>query len=112
MTRHREIVEWVSCDVCGRRVDDAVTVVLGRDGEQWELDLCANDQRKLASQFERWVEKGRVAHQARSPRRRTDHDEWAYLESLGFKRHRGRKSTAEIEALARRQSGKAPDSVR
>ncbi len=59
MARHRQIIETVTCDVCGSQTDDATSVTLGWGREQWELDLCAKDNAELSSQFDTWTSKAR-----------------------------------------------------
>ncbi len=108
MARQQQIIETVICDLCGRQADDATTVTLGWGRDQWELDLCRADNNKVAKQFDAWIDQGRKVRRrgaARSarPARANTSDDWAYLESRGFKRHRGRKSAAEIAALAKRR---------
>ena len=46
------------CDLCGKRVPDAITVVVGLDDETWELDLCPADNKRLHAQFDRWLPRG------------------------------------------------------
>jgi len=110
VARTRQIIETVTCDLCGRQADDASTVRLGWGAEQWELDLCPDDAASVSAAFNAWTAKGRpVSGRAGSASRgrgtaRTPaaNDDWTYLESLGFKRHRGRKTVEEQAALARR----------
>ncbi len=109
MARTQQVVETVTCDLCGRPADPELTTALGWNGEQWQLDLCRADHRRVAGQFDKWIAKGETMRSSRGRRRRAQNgaarqDDWAYLESLGFRRHRGRKSAQEIEALANRSS--------
>ncbi len=111
MARTIQVIESVTCDRCGKSTTEAAQVILGWGRDKWELDVCPADMQKLEAQFGKWVEKGRKPTKARSghPKRRPraeSLDEWAYLESLGFRRHRGRRSAAEIEALQRRGSAR------
>lgn len=95
-------------------MDDATAVVLGWGKEQWQLDLCGADNAKISKTFDGWIDSGRKvrARKARTARAakaadgssRDGSSDWDYLESLGFKRHRGRKTGAEQEALANRTS--------
>src|SRR5258708_5641277 len=112
MARTQEVVETITCDLCGRSADEDLTVTLGWDGEQWRVDLCPADYKRVATQFDKWIANGEpaprkqtAARTRRSTRtkRANGSDEWTYLESLGFKRHRGRKNAAEVEALAGRR---------
>lgn len=59
MARQRQIIETVTCDVCGAESDDATSVTLGWGREQWELDLCAKDNAELSAQFDGWTSKAR-----------------------------------------------------
>ena len=59
MARHRQIIETVTCDVCGAQTDDATSVTLGWGREQWELDLCAKDNAELSAAFDGWTSKAR-----------------------------------------------------
>jgi hypothetical protein len=112
MARTRTVVETITCDLCGKPAQDDLTVTLGWDGDQWRVDLCAADYNRVATQFDKWIANSEAAppRTPAGPRRRTaakkstSSDEWTYLESRGFKRHRGRKSAAELDALAKRRS--------
>ena len=114
MARRQRVLETVTCDICGKDMDDADTIVLGWGKEQWELDLCDADNEQISKTFDSWIaggrrvraSRGRGAKAARVSQAPADHgsDDWGYLESLGFKRHRGRKSAAEQDALAKRAS--------
>jgi hypothetical protein len=108
MARTQEILETIRCDLCGRPTQDDLTVTLGWNGEEWRVDLCRADHRRVAGQFDKWI-----ANSERSPRRASARrarrtkisngtGEWTYLESSGFSRHRGRKSAQQLEALAGR----------
>ena len=108
MTRRQEVIETISCDLCGRPADEDRTVTLGWDSEQWRVDLCPADYKRVATQFDKWIANSDASPAAkrrtRSGKRSAANaaDDWAYLESFGFKRHRGRKNAAEVEALANR----------
>ena len=108
MARTQLVVETITCDLCGRTADEDLTVTLGWDGEQWRVDLCPSDYKRVASQFDKWIANSETVPAAKSRARRAKKaasngsDDWTYLESLGFTRHRGRKSAAEVEALATR----------
>jgi hypothetical protein len=109
MARTQEVFETITCDLCGRPAQDDLTVTLGWNGEEWRIDLCRADHRRVASQFDQWIaNSNRTLSRApaRRPRRSktaNGSDDWTYLESLGFTRHRGRKSSQEVEALAARK---------
>jgi hypothetical protein len=110
MARTEQVIETITCDLCGRPAQEDSSVMLGWDGDEWRVDLCHADYRRVESQFDKWIANSEPATVTRTKsrtgttRRRTDRrdDEWSYLESRGFKRHRGRKSAAEVEALAKR----------
>jgi hypothetical protein len=108
MARTQEVVETITCDLCGRPADEDLTVTLGWDGEQWRVDLCQSDYNRVATQFDKWISNGEPAATPKPRTRRRKRsgidgsDDWTYLESRGFKRHRGRKNAAEVEALASR----------
>lgn len=113
MARTRQIIETVTCDICGESSDDVTTIVLGWGNDRWELDLCRGDNEQVSSQFDTWIANGRRVRGGRSgsgggggarrgARTPQADDDWAYLESLGFKRHRGRKSAEEQAALDNR----------
>ena len=59
MARQRQIIETVTCDVCGETTDDATAVTLGWGREQWELDLCPTHNAELSAQFDRWTANAR-----------------------------------------------------
>ena len=61
MARQRQIIETVTCDVCGEETDDPTGVTLGWGREQWELDLCPAHNAELSSDFERWTANARRA---------------------------------------------------
>ena len=61
MARQRQIIETVTCDVCGETTDDATAVTLGWGREQWELDLCPAHNAELSQEFERWTANARRA---------------------------------------------------
>lgn len=61
MARQRQIIETVTCDVCGQETDDPTGVTLGWGREQWELDLCPTHNAELSSEFERWTSNARRA---------------------------------------------------
>ena len=54
MARQRQIIETVTCDVCGQETDDPTGVTLGWGREQWELDLGPTHNAELSGEFERW----------------------------------------------------------
>jgi hypothetical protein len=109
MARTQEVFETITCDLCGRPAQDDLTVRLGWNGQEWRVDLCGADHRRVASQFDKWIaDSERTSRRAPTRRaRRSQHangsDDWTYLESLGFTRHRGRKNAQELEALATRK---------
>ena len=100
MARNRVVIETITCDICGKEVESAVTKRLVNDRTDWELDLCEDDAAKVNAQIGEWTKNARRGTQ-RKPARAAN-DDWEYLESLGFKRHRGRKTPAENAALANR----------
>lgn len=100
MSRKHTLVESIACDVCGRPLKKSSPVSIAFAGKKWALDLCDRDQRTVGRQIEQWTASARVT--SRRSERQAE-DEWTYLESLGFTRHRGRKSAAERAALAGRQ---------
>jgi hypothetical protein len=59
VARQRQIIETVTCDVCGQTTDDPTNVTLGWGREQWELDLCPAHNAELSEQFDRWTANGR-----------------------------------------------------
>jgi ribosome-binding protein aMBF1 (putative translation factor) len=104
MARNRVIVETIICDICGREIDTAISCRLAVNKDAWDLDLCEDDARSVDAQIEQWVANARKAStEARRSPARQSKDDWEYLESLGFKRHRGRKTPAETAALANRR---------
>jgi len=108
MARQQQIIETITCDICGREAPDATTVALGWGRDQWELDLCRSDNNKVSKQFDSWIDHGRKVRSRNASRsdrgaKATSKDDWAYLEAHGFKRHRGRKSAEELAALAKRR---------
>ena len=66
MARQRQIIETVTCDVCGQASDDATAVTLGWGRERWELDLCPTHNAELSSQFDTWTANARRASSSRS----------------------------------------------
>lgn len=104
MARKRVIVETIICDLCGREIDTAISFRLGVNKDAWDLDVCEDDARVMDEQIEKWVANARKAstEKPRSPARQSK-DDWEFLESLGFTRHRGRKTPAENAALANRR---------
>ena len=66
MARQRQIIETVTCDVCGETTDDATAVTLGWGREQWELDLCPTHNAELSQQFDTWTAKARRTSAGRS----------------------------------------------
>jgi hypothetical protein len=61
VARQRQIIETVTCDVCGVETDDPTGVTLGWGREQWELDLCPTHNAELSKEFERWTANARRA---------------------------------------------------
>jgi hypothetical protein len=61
VARQRQIIETVTCDVCGEQTDDPTGVTLGWGREQWELDLCPTHNAELSQEFERWTANARRA---------------------------------------------------
>jgi hypothetical protein len=59
MARTRVVTESITCDSCGSETTDPITVILGWGKDQWELDLCANDEASLSMVLGAWIEKGR-----------------------------------------------------
>jgi hypothetical protein len=59
VARQRQIIETVTCDICGEQTDDATAVTLGWGREQWELDLCPTHNAELSGQFDQWTAKAR-----------------------------------------------------
>lgn len=68
MARVQQVVESVTCDICGKHVDDATTVSLGWGRSSWELDLCAKDLATVSTSVDKWIASGR---KVRVPSRRT-----------------------------------------
>lgn len=103
MARQRVVIETVTCDICGKEVEDASTQAIGLGKDRWELDVCDADLQKLTKQFGNWTSKARRVQSSRRRTGRQAQDEWEYLESLGFTRHRGRKTAEEAAAIAARK---------
>jgi hypothetical protein len=102
MARNRVVIETITCDICGQQVNSPITKRLGNDKEVWELDLCENDAATINGAIAGWTANARKpAAEARRPQKAAT-DDWKYLESLGFTKHRGRKTPAENAALADR----------
>ena len=59
MARQRQIIETVTCDVCGETTEDPTGVTLGWGREQWELDLCPTHNAELSQQFDTWTANAR-----------------------------------------------------
>jgi hypothetical protein len=59
VARQRQIIETVTCDVCGQTTDDPTNVTLGWGREQWELDLCPTHNAELSQQFDQWTANAR-----------------------------------------------------
>jgi hypothetical protein len=59
VARQRQIIETVTCDVCGQQTDDPTNVTLGWGREQWELDLCPTHNAELSQQFDQWTANAR-----------------------------------------------------
>ncbi|MBW3557523.1 MAG: Lsr2 family protein [Actinobacteria bacterium] len=113
MAREQHVVETIICDICGKTAEEATTVVIGWGKEQWEIDLCQVDNAKVSRTFDGWIAGGRKVRATRGSTKsakgakgasRGNGSDWDYLESLGFARHRGRKTAAEQEALASREA--------
>jgi hypothetical protein len=68
VARQRQIIETVTCDVCGQETDDPTGVTLGWGREQWELDLCPDHNAELSREFERWTSNARRASGGRGGR--------------------------------------------
>lgn len=100
MVRRRVLVESVICDRCNEEVPAGNTWSIGFNGQTWDLDLCAEHQSQLRAEIDRWATIGALRMERRS--RETSRLEWEYLESLGFVRHPGRRSSAERRALDER----------
>lgn len=101
MGRERVVIERLFCDACGAELKQSAIRTIAINGERWEVELCNKDLKRLQATFAEWTKNARRLQ----PRRRTasqTKDEWDYLESRGFTRHRGRKSAAEAAALAER----------
>ena len=112
MARTQTVIDNITCDICSEETVKATTATLGWDSDRWEVDLCPTDFKKLSTQFDNWIRQARPARSIRraqdsrsgakrAPAKKTA-DDWTYLESLGFQRHRGRKRPEEVEALAAR----------
>lgn len=102
MVRKRVVLETVECDICGKAVQSATTQTFAFGAERWEIDVCAKDLAILKKQFGEWTSTARKVTSRRRTARQA-HDEWSYLEKMGFTRHRGRKSAEETAALAARK---------
>jgi hypothetical protein len=102
----RQVIQVVRCDICGQDVTAAPqSERVGLGGRLWSLDLCQEHHELIVTTVHGWTERADEVANRPGPRRRrqpTNDDEWDYLTSLGFERHRGRKSAAEIEALRQR----------
>ena len=70
MARQRQIIETVTCDVCGQTTDDPTNVTLGWGREQWELDLCPTHNAELSQQFDQWTANARRTSSASGSRGR------------------------------------------
>ncbi|MEY2474563.1 MAG: hypothetical protein QOK28_3892 [Actinomycetota bacterium] len=103
MARSKVVVETVYCDLCGRPVGKPLSQSVGLGRDSWELDLCAADMKRLQDQFGKWTKEARPIRRRQRRTEQQARDEWDYLEKLGFRRHRGRKSASEIAALAKRK---------
>ena len=102
MARNRVILETITCDKCGQQIDTAIGRRIAVDKDTWELDLCATDAAVFDRAVGEWVIGARKAvSESRRPAPQAK-DEWKYLDSLGFTRHRGRKTAAAKEALSAR----------
>ncbi len=101
------------CDVCGNEIPegkDAPKMRLAIDDDRVTLDVCEKDRNLILRSFDSWTARLSDANPpAPRPKRAngssgeeaTD-DEWTYLETRGFVRHRGRKTADELAALAER----------
>jgi len=99
MARTRKLVETITCDICGKALKESAPTSIAFGGRRWDLDLCDKDRSLLNRQVAEWTSNARVTSRRTG---RQAEEEWSYLESVGFKRHRGRKSAAERDALASR----------
>lgn len=100
MTRTTKTIQLIHCDICGA---DASTnsLRLSIDSNSWILDLCDLHRSEFDEVAAEWTTNAAPLAERRS--RRQTEDDWVYLESLGFERHRGRKSSAELKALQQRR---------
>lgn len=94
----KQTVETRQCDFCKDVApSSAEPHSISFDADRWQLDLCHQHLTEVAEAISAIGEKGRRPR-ARSTRRQRESD-WQYLERLGFTRHRGRRSRAELDAL-------------
>ncbi|HVT78329.1 MAG TPA: hypothetical protein VHD87_14935 [Acidimicrobiales bacterium] len=100
MATKRLVIETTTCDVCGAEGKDVTSEVLTLGSEKWSVDLCKKDRAAIAKQIANWTRTARPLGRRR-PKALAD-EEWDYLESVGFTRHTGRKTQAELAALTRR----------
>ena len=100
MARTRTVIETITCDVCGKSIRRGSPTSIGFGADRWELDLCDKDLAALQKQIAQITSNARRSTIRRSVRQ--TEDEWTYLESKGFTRHRGRKSAEELAALRNR----------
>ena len=88
---------------------DDLTVTLGWNGQEWRVDLCRADHRRVAAQFDEWITKSertsrRAPTRRARPRKASNSTaDCAYLESLGFRHHGGRNRAREGAVLAKRK---------
>lgn len=98
--KSRVVIESVTCDLCEAEVEDGADQRISLGSDYWEIDLCPKHLEEMHRAFDRWGKAGRRISSTR--RRSIAEAEWDYLETLGFSRHRGRKTAAERAALERR----------
>lgn len=104
----RRKIEIVVCDVCGVEMDaDRQKMKLAVDDERVTVDACDKCRGIIHKTFDSWTagldgttttSAPRVGAKRAAETARVD-DEWDYLETQGFVRHRGRKTAAEQAAL-------------
>ncbi len=102
MVQKKTIIETTACDICGAAIEADRKESIAIGSSRWELDLCKKDLTALNKQFAEWTKTARRIGSSGRRSARQAQGEWEYLESLGFTRHRGRKSAAEAAALDKR----------
>lgn len=102
MARNRVVIETITCDICGDQLRTPITKRIGLDQQSWNLDLCENDAAKVVDQIKTLTANAQKAPPSHRQSVKANKGDWEYLESLGFTRHRGRKTPAENAALANR----------